>query len=284
MLRFALSVVLLTVNLTAPALAWGDRGHRTTAKIAWRQMTPQARNGVNDLIASADVLATPACRVSDFSDASVWADCVRSRYKERFYATSKWHYIDIPVCDRAFRLPADPDNRFVITRLEREASVLADRSQPRARRLEALMWVAHLIGDIHQPLHVGDRSDRGGNEVQIRSPRDHRDVKLHAFWDSELVDDALGSEGGIEGMMADAAAARRSPAVVAVPPEGWARESWNLSRTVAYGLLGGDIACPGGAGEATVSDQYVAQSGAIVRQRLELAGVRLALLLNQSFR
>ncbi|QYE37204.1 S1/P1 nuclease (plasmid) [Polymorphobacter sp. PAMC 29334] len=187
--------VAVCLALAAPASAWGDRGHRAIADIAWTQLTPVARHQVAELLAVVPALATPACPVGSFEDGATWADCVRSTYHDRFGATSTWHYIDVSVC-RPFALPADPDGRFIVERYRRELAVLRDRGRTVEERLEALLWVEHLVGDLHQPLHVGDAGDRGGNEVRGYPQSGRYPLNLHAEWDRVLVDEAVHATSG----------------------------------------------------------------------------------------
>lgn len=109
---------------------------------------------------------------------------------------------------RPFGLPDDLDARFVVARLGRELAILRDRSKPRVVRLEALLWVVHLTGDIHQPLHVGDAGDRGGNQVSVTPQTSRYPVNLHSEWDRVLADEAIdAAPGGVAGLALAASSA-----------------------------------------------------------------------------
>ena len=266
----------------SPAAAWGDRGHRAIADIAWTELTPAAREHAAQLLAHAPELATPACPVGSFEDGATWADCIRSRYHDRYSSTSSWHYVDVSIC-RPFALPGDPDARFIVARFERELATLADRRNPAAARLEALLWVEHLVGDLHQPLHVGDDGDRGGNEVDVYPQSGRYSVNLHSEWDRVLVDDALhGAPGGVAGLAADARARQRSLRIGSAA--GWARESWDLARGTAYTAAAVSAECGTGAPPVDVGPAYRATAVPIVDQQLEHAGLRLAAVLNAALR
>lgn len=275
-------MAIASVTAFSPAHAWGDHGHRAIVDIAWTQMSGTAKREVRALLEAAPDLATPACRVGSLEDGATWADCVRSRYKERFYSTSSWHYVNVSIC-RSFRLPPDPDARFVVARLGREIATLRDRTKPRVVRLEALLWVAHLTGDVHQPLHVGDAGDRGGNQVSVYPQTGRYPINLHSEWDRNLADDAIdAAPGGVAGLALAASDSSKKHGWQAGTPPAWARESWDVARRVAYS--GTSDRCHGGGGEIEVGDRYEAAAVPVVQAQLERAGVRLAAILNKILR
>lgn len=283
--RMKVILALVAVLIPAvPAGAWGNRGHRAIADIAWTELTPAAKRDVAQLLAGAPDLATPTCPVASFEDGATWADCVRARYRGRYGATATWHYVDVSIC-RPFELPEDRDARFIVARYERELAVLADASAPSGARLEALLWVEHLVGDLHQPLHVGDAGDRGGNEVSVYPSLGRYPVNLHAEWDHVLVDDAVrGLPGGVAALAAGASDTTHGGSRV-TSAAAWARESWELARRDAYPQSRlGPGPCVGENGPVEVGADYRAAAIPIVRRQLEQAGIRLAVVLNGVFR
>lgn len=273
-----LLTVVLAIGVASPAAAWGDRGHRAIADIAWTRMSPAAKRDVTQLLALAPELATQACPVGSFEDGATWADCVRSRYRDRYAGTATWHYVDVSIC-APFRLPNDPEARFSVARYRREAAILADHLQPRVARLEALLWVEHLVGDLHQPLHVGDAGDRGGNEVDVYPQHGRYPVNLHSEWDRVLVDDAIQeTPNGIAGMAVDADRDAKAARWRGGSPEVWARESWEMARRIAY--PDSEARCGGTASPVEVDGVYNHAAVSVVRDQLERAGGRLAFVLN----
>ena len=205
---------------------------------------------------------------------------MRSKYHDRFAATASWHYVNVSIC-RPFLLPDDPDALFVVARFDRELAILSDRHQSRVVRLEALLWVAHLAGDLHQPLHVGDAGDRGGNGVETSQQSGRYPVNLHAEWDRVLVDDAVDAEpGGVAGLAAAASDPTERRRLRSRSPAAWALESWEVARHVAYG--GQVDRCRGAASPVDVGGGYERAALPVVREQLERAGVRLAEVLNRS--
>jgi hypothetical protein len=266
----------------APASAWGVRGHRAIADIAWAQLTPAARRGIVELLTASPMLETPACPVGSLADASTWADCVRSRYRGRFADTATWHYVNVSVCG-PFNLPRDDDGLFVVERYRRELAMLRDRSRPVAERLGALLWVAHLIGDLHQPLHVGDANDRGGNEVTVVGDYGRYPLNLHAEWDRNLVDEAISAQSdGIAGLAVAAADPVISRRWHNPDPSIWAQESWGIARTAAYPRSAVGDACRVSGAVVVVDTDYRRAAVPVVAGQLEKAGVRLADVLNSA--
>ena len=281
-MNFRSFAAIVAILSAAPASAWGDRGHRAIADIAWTQLSPGAQREVAGLLEAAPALATPLCAVGSFEDGSTWADCVRSRYRERFSATATWHYVNVSVC-QPFRLPDEGQSKFLVSRYKRELAILADRRNPLVVRLEALMWVAHLAGDLHQPLHVGDAGDRGGNEVNVYPQSGRYPLNLHSEWDRVLVNDAIdAAAGGVAGFAAAAADPDNQRRWRASSPAAWARESWELARRVAYVTPQARGPCGGAGAVVDVGDNYVVAAVPVVGQQLERAGVRLAAALNRA--
>ncbi len=291
MISLSRLLLLLIALLPAPALAWGDYAHRLSARIAWAQLSPAAQGQVRALLRAAPALETPDCRLGSIEDASVWPDCVRGRYRDRFAYSAPWHYQNISVC-APFDASAKCWNGDCVTaQIPRQQAILADPRRPAAQRLQALAFLVHMVGDMHQPLHIGDKDDRGGNDVRaafgFKSPEA---MNLHRIWDSELAERALTEPPALT-------PARITPAQRAAYAAGpadtpgrvllWARESWEVARTIVYPALK-DVpdACPlpparrAGQPTGTVTPAYVALATPGVRTQVARAGTRIALLVD----
>ena len=151
--------LLATMLWPALALAWGPEGHRIVGDLAQRELTPQATAAVADLLKGE---SDPT-----LGGVASWADDMRRDDPARFKLTQSWHYVDLPRGDCHYMPERDcPDGKCVIDALAAQEKILADPSQPRQSRIDALKFVVHFIGDVHQPLHaLGD--DKGGNLYQI---------------------------------------------------------------------------------------------------------------------
>lgn len=281
-------MVAMVLGLAAgPAQAWGDFAHRLTARLAMAELTPAARSQVRLLLAAEPRLNTPGCRLASLEDASVWPDCVRG-LGARFAETAPWHYQNISVCGD-FDIAAKCDGGNCVTaQIPRQQAILANRALPPERRLAALAYLVHFTGDLHQPLHVGDKGDRGGNDVRaafgaIGGPR----MNLHRIWDSELAERAATEPPALAPGQTSAAqrtAWRAGGPGTATRVQLWAQESWVVAHDLVYPRLDGfPDTCAGPVPlVVTVTPAYVAAATPIVRIRLAQAGSRIALLLNQA--
>ena len=268
--------------LTAPeALAWGPQGHHTIGAIADRLLTPPARTAVLHILQNdRDKFDSPFRRTT-LEEVSEWADEVRGTPTAR----PAWHYDDVPICGTRAKTSYCPGGQCNTEQLKRLIGVLADTRAPARERDEALKWVVHLVGDIHQPLHAADNGDHGGNLVPVALEGVHTRGRenLHRAWDNDLVQLALHARNrqqpppDIEALAAEARDLAQQ--VGQGTPDSWARESNNLARNVAYHYPG--FACNSVPSEILVLDgTYLEDAVLVVRERLLLAGARLAAVLN----
>jgi hypothetical protein len=276
-LKAALLAVLAV--LAAPASAWGDYAHRQTARIAEANVTPQTRAEVRRLLRAEKLLGTPNCPLRSLADASVWADCIRAE-GWRFGYTAPWHYRTTPICE-AYNPRANCANGNCVTaQIERSSRILSDKSLPDHVRLEALAFLVHFAGDIHMPLHSGDREDRGGND-RITDYGIIPELNLHWIWDGPLAERAISDP-------ADPVVRRYSPAERAELGGGnaadWGRESWQIARDVVYPTaFHTDDACSGDLPKRTaLSQEDIVAAVPVARRRVQQAGIRIAELLDSA--
>ncbi len=276
-------IVLFVMASASPAMAWGEYAHRLTARIANAELTPRARAEVRRILASGgNRVKTPECRLDTIEDAAVWPDCARS-LGDRFAWSASWHYQNISVC-RDFDIAANcPDGNCVTAQIPRQLAIVADRRQSPAARAQALAFLVHLVGDMHMPLHIGDRADRGGNNIRADyGAKAPERMNLHRIWDVELAERALTEPPAITALSPTPA---QRQGWVRGSTADWARESWETSRAVAYGdLRDYPNACAvgpvNGNLRAYVDKAYVRAATPAVRGQVERAGVRIAALLN----
>lgn len=243
---------------SAPAIWWAS-GHRVVAEVAWLRLTPEVRNRVTGLLEG-----------QSFADASTWADSIRPKRRE----TAPFHYVNIPTWAIRFE-PREhcPDDACVIRAVERFRRVLADRAASPADRTEALRFLVHLVGDMHQPLHVGDQADRGGNDRHLIL--NGRETNLHSVWDGEVVRVLAPSEATLLQRVASRVAAA-SDAEVAGWNRGtvteWAMEGHAIARDRGYRLP------PDG----NIGREYLEAQSEVVETQLAKAAVRLAFVLTEA--
>jgi S1/P1 Nuclease len=274
----------LVLLAAAPLVfAWGPQGHRTIGAIADRLLTPETHAQLLEILADdRDKFGNPSGRTT-LEAVSVWADEVRGTSADR----PAWHFDDIPICGPSDKARYCPDGQCNSEQLKRLTAVLGDSRTPPRERTEALKWIVHLLGDLHQPLHAANNADLGGNRVAVALEGVHtrgRDT-LHKAWDNDLVQLVLHTRDHqrpppeIDPLASEAAHLERE--VGQGTPDSWARESNNLARNVAYHYPG--FACNSVPSAIVVLDaEYLDDAELVVRERLLLAGARLATLLNST--
>ncbi|HMG45998.1 MAG TPA: S1/P1 nuclease [Allosphingosinicella sp.] len=281
MIRRLLILLLLALAPT-PALAWWEYGHETVAAIAWLNVNPRTRVEIDRLLRQSRLLDTPTCPARTIEQASVWPDCIKT-LGERFSYASAWHYQNVNICQPFDQASACRDGNCVSAQIERNLRLLADRRVPARERLFALAFVVHLVGDLHQPLHAGDRGDLGGNRVAASYGLIAGRTNLHAIWDGYLADRGIsnppgGPRGILAGLNDDDRAAMRQGNVT-----DWARESWQASRDYAYGAILADPCGPLPAERPVVTEEMTRRLVPIVRRQVARGGLRLARVLDEAF-
>lgn len=296
------SVLVLVASLQArPASAWSATGHRIVAQVAWDAMSEPVRARAVTLAKTVrhQRIQAAAARDQDgdgrevFLEASLWLDQVRASGVGLF---DRWHYVNLPIiaaADRDAITPPAPhaDNAMWAIATARRAlsapstapaqasarSSAASSQAPDAARATALVTLLHVVGDLHQPMHAVSRfdrqhptGDRGGNDVVVGPPWGN----LHRLWDGMA--GAYGARATDSEIREWADALRKTHPVARfgartkLDPTVWATESHQLARDIAY-----DGLTPGKAPD----EPYLERVRDVSRQRLALAGYRLAALL-----
>jgi len=278
-----LLAALLALALATPAQAYWEYGHETVAAIADANVRPATRIAIRRLLARQALLGTPECPARTIGEASVWADCVKplkdAAGQSRFGYAYAWHYQNVNVCQPFNLVAACRDGNCVSAQIERQGAILRDRRAPTADRVRALAFLVHFVGDLHQPLHAGDKADKGGNDLKadygIYAPAR---LNLHSIWDGLLAERAISSPGTLVHRY-PAAQRRRLARGTATD---WSRESWQVSRDVAYAAaLGGD-ACAPSPPRAALDDATIARLVPTARAEVVKGGLRLARLLDEA--
>lgn len=251
--------------LAAPmALAWGPQGHRIVADLAQRQLTSGARAEVERLLAPE--------HEHTLADIATWADDLRDdpAQKALWQSTRVLHYVNFQRGDCHYVAPRDcRDGQCVVAAIDRYAAILGDRTRPDAERRQALKFIVHFVGDVHQPLHAGYRDDRGGNRHQVRM--DGKGSNLHRVWDSGLLGTRHLRWKNYAQQLADDGPVVLPPDVPGeAAPAQWAEESCRIVRDDGVYPPGRDI-----------DAAYVKAERPIAERRLKEAGARLATLLNR---
>lgn len=289
--RIAIGLLVVVLFTPSLALGWGAGGHMMVASIAFSRLNPRAKAKANELLAIDIDPAAVTAKSHNFVNAAHWADDLRPFAEfDHFKAL---HFIDQPFSVDGTALPSgvpEPDN--IVKALEDNVAILKTSTDKNAQA-QALRFIIHFVGDIHQPLHCATRvssanpdGDRGGNLVSIKIPGSNGQLKttnLHSYWDggigtfpktgANFAPPPLAQIGP-----ATVIAMRGNPATAAGVKlndpfnyAGWAAESFTLAKSTAY---------KGMANGVKPSATYNAASTKVVRKRVAWGGYRLAALLN----
>ena len=274
-------LILLLALVPTPALAWWEYGHYTVGRIALVTAKPATRAAVARLIAQSAKLETPQCPIRSIEDAAYWPDCVR-QLRDRFSYSFPWHYQNVDICKPFDQASACRDGNCVSAQIDRNAKLLADRTLPARERLMALAFLAHFVGDLHMPLHAGDRGDKGGNDFPVAYGLIAGRTNLHSAWDGYLAERGISTPAaGAAGLLAEFGPDRR-PAMAGGSVEDWARESWEASRTYAYGSLMADPCGAKPEGRPVIEEATTRALIPIVRLQIARGGLRLGRLLDEA--
>ena len=261
MFKRLLPLVLLAA-LPLRLWAWGVEGHRAIGIIAENHLSEKAHRAVMDLLGSQSL-----AMVSTISD--------EMRYLPEYKDTGPWHYADM-----ASGLAHDPyilalkamtePNAYNVLLLK--IKEMKDPAKTRAQRAEALTYVVHIVGDVHQPMHAGHVGDKGGNDIKMTYRG--KDTNLHSLWDSGLLDyQGLSyTELGTQDSAVPAPLIKTWQAVA--DPAEWFFESYTIA-----GQLYDEAAQ-----NPNPDYRYYPAHATIVKQRIQQAGIRLAAVLNEAFK
>lgn len=170
-----LSFLIILSNIVSPnmAYAWGQTGHRITGAIASNHLSDSAKAAIESLLPN-----------QSLAEASTYADEMKSNPSEYWQKTaSSFHYVTVKEGKKYHRAPKKGD---AVSALKHFKAVLLDEKTSRTEKQLALRFTVHLIGDLHQPLHSGNGTDRGGNDRKLSFF--WADSNLHRVWDSGIID------------------------------------------------------------------------------------------------
>jgi hypothetical protein len=278
--RLLLALALLLAP--SPALAWWEYGHETIARIAYLKASPATRAEIDRLLRQARLLDTPTCPARTIEQASIWPDCIKT-LGERFSYASPWHYQNVDVCRPFDQVSACRDGNCVSAQIERNLRLLADRRVPVRERIFALTFVVHLMGDLHQPMHAGDRGDLGGNRVSASYGLIAGRTNLHSIWDGYLADRGISEPSGEARGLLSAVGETEMAAMRTGTVTDWARESWQVAHDFAYATVYPDPCGPPPAERPVISEETTRRLVPVVRQQVTRGGLRLARLLDEAF-
>jgi hypothetical protein len=313
--RLTALTLLLIFVLSVPSYGWSDTGHMAVAFVAYQKLTPQARARVDALVSLNPRLhiwngmipaGTSAARrrMMLFMIAATWPDQIKGDGEHHAdgpaggnrppddgtadrnigYSDTAmhkyWHFIDKPFSPDGTALE-DPPVPNAETQMAAFRSVLASTSPDELKSYD-LMWLLHLVGDVHQPLHCTSRfthsllhGDDGGNGVTVRDGNITK--RLHAFWDG-----LLGTSSNPQVAISVGQSLPAAPTALAnnLDAAVWIDEGFELAKSTAYKQPPIRL----GTGPFRITSSYRDAARALARKRVALAGARLANILNAELR
>ena len=310
----AIACVLVMSFCVAPsARSWGCKGHQTVALMAEKHLTPEARQFVEKLLAENPIdpkLRRYCGNVTNdlLVDAATWPDDVRS---ERH--NGPWHYIDIPRGKHKGSLEEYCGADGCVTRaIEEQRAILKDKSADPVKHAEAIRYLIHFVGDLHQPLHVTSNGDNGGNCVPVKylhreplpnplHPEDYS-PNLHQIWDTEMIErdmEVSNPHRYADELDEKFRAQSASWEAAGIHLDDWAWEVHERAETEVYDAFSVKIAVepdvkPKGCSDnqhigkrmfekhLTADETYQARAAKAAEMSLVEAGVRLAMILNDA--
>lgn len=251
------SFSLFVSLVTSMALAWGQKGHDAIAAIAERHLTPAAQAAVDSLLEGRSLV--------------YWANWLDNASHTREYAYSKtWHYKNVDKGVRYEEAPANPAGDAV-TAIKGQMETLRDGMAPFEKSQTALKMLIHIVGDMHQPLHMGHATDLGANRITVDFFG--REAKLHAVWDSRILESGHNWSYTEWADQLDRLTAAEAEAVAGGSLDDWAKETLAVASVVYDAFPEGK----------RISYNEVAEWEPVIEQQLLRGGLRLARVLNSLF-
>ena len=256
-MRILPSLVLACTVISSQVFAWGQIGHRVTGAIAEHHLSEQAQQQVKAILG-----------VETLAQASTWPDEMRSNPSKYWKKTaSPWHYVTVPK-DATYQQVGAPKEGDAVTALANFRKTLLDSKASLEQKQHALRFIVHIIGDLHQPLHAGNGTDRGGNDRKVEFF--WKDSNLHRVWDTGLIDRQKLSYTEWSQWLQASITPEDKQAWSSIDPNVWIKESTEIR----------DRIYPEG---DRISWDYAYQNVPVVKARLKQAGVRIAEYLNDVF-
>ncbi len=253
-IRLFLLLILFVSNF---ALAFGPKGHRICATLAEHYLSAEAREAIEAILLD-----------EGLAQASTWADTMRSDSSDFWQNQAGYfHYVTVPDGQRYFEV-GPPKHGDALTALAEFKKILKDPSSDLQARQLALRFTIHIIADIHQPLHVGNGKDKGGNLFKLKFF--NKKTNLHAVWDSGLIKTQGKNEADWVAMLKEAISDEDKDGWYTTDPLDWVQESLELRGTIYPE-------------RRSAARRYLKKQLPVLKTRMRQAGYRTALYLNSLF-
>ena len=253
-LTLVFSLVLL---LPSQTFAWGEKAHRIIGRLAWEKLSEQAKQQVRTLLPEES--SDPD---GPLAAVSMWADRQSVVYREQ----ARWHFVEIPLSAPGYDENRDcRDGNCIVVKLN-DQKIILESSEPRKARAEALKYVVHLVGDVHQPLHCANNNDHSGNLVQVKFLG--QISNLHKVWDVDMIET---SKDTVKDYVTDLMEFKVSPGFWI---DRWANDSHAIAQKYAYVIPQ----------DRELGNTYYRRNETVVKQQLALASEKLVQILEEALK
>ncbi len=243
--------------LIAGTTDWGATGHRTVGAIAQEHLNKSVERKINQLLKGESLALV-----------STFGDDIKS--DKRFKHLDPWHYINMPFDVNYEDSDKNPEGDIYIA-INTCIDILKNKNSTEEDQVFHLKMLVHLMGDLHQPMHVGRVEDKGGNTIQLQWFK--KGTNLHRVWDSELID-----HFGMSYQELASNRSKMSKGQLKAWEQGtvadWLAETHKLTPAVYESVTVGQ----------NLSYEYAYEHMGLVRVQLQKAGVRLAKILNEIYK
>ena len=250
-----IGILAFCLCLVLKSFGWGQTGHRAVAQVAMNHLDKKAKKELFKIMGHESLV-----------EASTWMDNIKSDSKWDF--ARSWHYVTIPEGETYESSEKEKDGDAVEA-IRRMIDIIKDDVSSKIEKRNAVAMLVHLIGDIHQPLHVGNGEDKGGNDVKIKWF--YEKSNLHRIWDSEMIDSKQMSYSELAKMV-DHPHEKDIANIDNTDISIWLQEAMAL-RPQVYDIGEKDY----------LSYDYQYKNWGTVKEQIEKAGRRLAAVLNEAF-
>lgn len=244
------------------ANAWWDTGHKLVCDEAYKLLTTDAKKALDPMIQEH----------GSFGTACLWADWVKNKERKD---TRSWHYINLPDSEQNTYNTSCPENGCLITAFYEQVNILNDRSLAFRERQEALWFIGHFVGDIHQPMHVGYAEDLGGNRHYLEL-KDGTKSNMHKLWDGQIIEH-MESLFGNEYLSLNVTQEIQEFLNISHSEdiESWAQESRDIAMQQSVGYRNNKL--------KIVTNEYMETHFKVVQERIALGAIRLSQTLNRMY-
>ena len=236
---------------------WGKTGHRVVAKLAQQYLTTKAQKEIDILLDGASLVSI-----------STYGDEIKSNPK--YKALRPWHYINLPLDESYANAKKNPKGDVVMA-IKKCIAKVKDQNEPKNERAFYLKLLVHFIGDLHQPMHVGRKEDRGGNSIRLQWFG--KTSNLHSLWDSHLIDshgmNATQLLGDLEELSPKLIKEIQNQSL-----EQWVNESQALAKIIYENTPS----------NSKLGEEYQSRYLPLLKIQLQRGGLRLAAQLNEIFK